>query len=514
MRCLKHLLLTLSVTFSALAFAGPSFAAGDPAFYFRWKSALPQLSETVDPADPAETGEDDGEQEGPEVELALSGGTLPTAVTGEAWDFDFSSLLTAVGVNKGDVSFSIVPLPGEEFPGWMSMGGGGSAVGYPDRTGSYGFEVVASYGDVESRLSYAVVISGKALDARRITAGQDHTCAIVGEGKVMCWGYDSYGQIGDGKSRLSGLDPTEVDGVLFPSMVSAGGDFTCTLMLDSTVVCWGRSNRGQMGRGTLASGPHLPQSIPGLAGVTMIATGQQHACVVVYGGSVMCWGLNDKGQAGNDSLANQSTPFLVPGVSGATSVAAGTSHSCALLNDGSVKCWGVNSSGQLGDGSNTNSAVPVQVSGLSGAVAIGSRGQHTCAVISDGSLRCWGKNDSGQLGNRTLTDSNVPVVVPGLSGVMEVSTGLFSTCTIDFANRAKCWGSGVSGALGQGRFEGSLEPVEPLGLEGLTGIVSGNRHACAIVPGDVLKCWGDNNYHQLGDGSGVAKNAPQLVVVN
>jgi hypothetical protein len=101
----------------------------------------------------------------------------------------------------------------------------------------------------------------------------------------------------------------------------------------------------------------------------------------------------------------------------ATSVATGDAHACALLLGGTVACWGRNDFGQLGDGTTTERHTPVAVTGLSGVTAIAAGGFFTCALLAGGTVVCWGWNVQGQLGDGTTTDRYVPVAVGGLSGV-------------------------------------------------------------------------------------------------
>ncbi|HET9955416.1 MAG TPA: hypothetical protein VFQ61_12965, partial [Polyangiaceae bacterium] len=140
------------------------------------------------------------------------------------------------------------------------------------------------------------------------------------------------------------------------------------------------------------------------------SSGGSFACAVVAG-SARCWGNNDSGQLGNDSVVRSSIPVPVRGLESIVSaVSAGAYHSCAVV-DGAAWCWGDNQYGQLGDGSTLDSLVPVRVAGLtSGVSAIASGTYHTCAIVK-GRVRCWGHNDSGQLGLGDNQDSLVPMVV-------------------------------------------------------------------------------------------------------
>src|SRR5262245_45882793 len=153
---------------------------------------------------------------------------------------------------------------------------------------------------------------------------------------------------------------------------------------------------------------------------TLVAGGQHFSCAVRPDSTVACWGRNHKGQLGNGTTISSSTPVTVVGLSNVVAIAAGRFHACAVLADGTANCWGQNFSGQLGNGTNDSSYTPVSVSGLTGAVAIGAGSYFTCALRSTGTVRCWGLNLDGNLGNGTTTSSNIPVAVSGLTGATHI----------------------------------------------------------------------------------------------
>src|SRR5213596_3433670 len=292
-----------------------------------------------------------------------------------------------------------------------------------------------------------------------VAAGGLHTCMRLPDGTVQCWGRNNFGQLGNGDGSLTSSSvPVAVRGLTTATRVVTGDAHTCALLGDGTVQCWGVGDSGQRGDGTFNNISTVPVAVVGLTNAVAVAARGYHSCALLGDGTVRCWGRNVDGQLGDGTVADpatgppgSSTPVQVSGITGAAAVIAGGYHTCALFADGTAQCWGRNHDGQLGDGTFTRSSTPVRVGGLTGAAAVTGGFYHTCALLGDGTVQCWGQNYEGQLGNGLVGGvSTTPALVAGLANVSAVSGGYRHTCALLRDGTVQCWGRNVEGQLGDG----------------------------------------------------------------
>ncbi|HEX8437802.1 RTX toxin [Archangium sp.] len=285
--------------------------------------------------------------------------------------------------------------------------------------GQLGYNTTQHVGDGEAIASYGYVNLGGV--AVKLAAGYEHTCALMDTGRVRCWGHNDYGQLGYGHTDDIGDDEqpysegdvevTVEEGRSVKNIV-AGGHHTCALLDNGNVRCWGYNGYGQLGYGNTktigdAEQPYTAGDVTVGGAVVQLTAGENHTCALLETGNVRCWGYNGYGQLGYDHAGSVYSPTSTSPAAGDVNmggyvlqVAAGKTHTCALLGTGDIKCWGNGANGRLGYGSTSSRLKPSTAVDLDGSSAyqVTAGGSHTCALLSTGAARCWGENGSGQLG--------------------------------------------------------------------------------------------------------------------
>jgi len=382
--------------------------------------------------------------------------------------------------------------------------------------------------------------------AAGLDVGNFYSCALTNGGSVRCWGFGADGQLGYGATSTIGdnetpsaVGPVNVGAGRTVKAISAGDYHTCALLDDGTVRCWGFGADGRLGyANTNNIGDVAPPAAVGPVNLgpgriaTAISANGGHTCAVLDNGSVRCWGYGFNGELGygnQDNIGDNETPAAAGPVNlglgrTAKAITAGERHTCALLDDDSVRCWGNGGSGRLGYGNQTNigdnetpdTAGPVNLGTSRTAVAISAGAAHTCAVLDDATIRCWGFGASGQLGygntnsvgaTSTTTPNTVGPVNLGLGRTAKaISAGAAHTCALLDDGSARCWGYGGNGRLGYASTNtigdnSTPDTAGPVNLgfaRTATAISAGQSHTCARRDDGSVLCWGSGANGRLG----------------
>ncbi|MFN8677291.1 MAG: CAP domain-containing protein [Thermomicrobiales bacterium] len=271
-------------------------------------------------------------------------------------------------------------------------------------------------------------------DVQAIAAGNSHSLALMRDKTLWSWGANFFGQLGDG-SGADRPDPAEIlDASLNITAISAGWDFCLALRADGRVLSWGANNWGQLGNGSTDS-VDRPEYVHDLDDIVAIAAGFEHALALARNGQVWAWGSNHSGQLGDNSGEFRQltpVPVMIPAASGRiVALGGGGFHSLALEQNGRVWAWGGNGYGQLGTGTTTDSPVPVRPLNVFDVSAIAVGFGHNLVLKNDGAVWAWGYNTyGGPVGDGTTFDRKTPVQVQGLQGIAAVAAGTHHSLAI------------------------------------------------------------------------------------
>jgi len=388
-----------------------------------------------------------------------------------------------------------------------------------------------------------------------VSSANLHACAILYPGKVKCWGRGAEGRLGYGDTNSRGGGSTDMATLPFVDLgtgrtaksISTNGH-TCAVLDNGWVKCWGGNLHGQLGLGDVAfrgdNAGEMGDALPAVALGTgrtakSVLAGENHSCALLDDGSLKCWGFNNHGQLGlGDTNSRGDTPDemgdALPAIdlgTGRKAVQIALAHeaTCALLDNGRIKCWGSGqyhlagqgdsadrgkSAGQMGD------ALPYVDLGTGHTakyVAVGYA--HACAILDDDSVKCWGYNLDGRLG---LGDLNSRGDATGEMGdalpTVSLGTGLTpkelvgggsQTCAMLTTGGVKCWGlgspyNGLGDTVTRGTSLTQMGDALPFVSYGTSrtpvSFTGGWNTVCLVFSNDTTKCWGANNYGQLGLG--------------
>jgi alpha-tubulin suppressor-like RCC1 family protein len=423
-------------------------------------------------------------------------------------------------------------------------------------TGQYSYDRGLEAADMGDNLP--VVSLGTGRKVKALARGAYHACALLDNGALKCWGANSEGALGLGDFNHRSAGAAELGNSL-PGVnlgtgrtavaITAGLGFSCALLDNGSVKCWGANTYGSLGLGDLVSRGDEPSEMGDSLPVVSLGTGRTatkieagvgHVCAILDDASLKCWGLNNFGQLGvgdhnsrGDAAGEMGDALPVVNLgTGRTAkhVALGVYHTCAILDNDSLKCWGQGTEGAIGlgdtvargDGANEmGDALPIVNVGAGRLVkGVTAGGAFTCALLDNDALKCWGRNTQGQLGlgdtasrgdnAGEMGDVLAPVNLGSGRFARKVTAGYINTCAELDTGAIKCWGASVTGMLGIGPSERRGDSAGDMGdaLPGFSlgasapvasfGSGLGYHYGCALLTNETVKCWGSNSFGQLG----------------
>lgn len=329
-----------------------------------------------------------------------------------------------------------------------------------------------------------------------------HTCALRNDGAVLCWGAEKSGRLGtvpQGDSLESDWrgspTPTKVPGLPAPATaIAAGADHTCALLSDKAITCWGYNWNGQLGRGDGVEGrptagigqPPGRLTLKTTGTVKDVVAGQGHTCVRFESGEVECTGKGDDLET--DAFKNRRFH----------KISLGWKTSCGVGTDGFLWCSGDSASNQI---TNQPNALGSMVLGSIDDVSVGYG--HICATPRGAARpQCWGNCagfgvPSGQGGCPTFPGGRVALPGNPTGGMSPTAldAGGAHTCWLE-ASDVYCVGASTSGEAGTSE-QMRTAPGEPI-LKDARAVSASGSHTCAVTSAGDVFCWGNNDFGQLG----------------
>lgn len=356
-------------------------------------------------------------------------------------------------------------------------------------------------------------------DVVQLSAGANHTCAVLSNGSITCWGDNRYAQM----ARPDDAYATRPVSIVLPlpaQYVMASGNSTCAVLNDSSVWCWGANAAGLFPSSEALLLAPIKLDIP--APTAMVALSDKELCGLTASGSVWCrssagvrtlqlpaisrmraFGTHGTCAVSTDAHIwcwNEDAPARDMALYGGVDVALGEAHLCVLLRAAKAVCQGDNRLAQLATSTTATTrreSFAVVNLGHTGGVMSGGQA-HMCALWQQGLVRCWGRNLEGQVGAPEQRDTPIPVT-PDINGVTRVVTGGNHTCVTRYDRHVYCWGANEYGQLGIATLQRASQPQQVWSLNSVVAVTAGLNHTCALADAGDVWCWGDNRFHQISE---------------
>ena len=368
-----------------------------------------------------------------------------------------------------------------------------------------------------------VVASPRAV---KIEAHADRSCALLEDGIIRCWGAERFGELGNGGELTDELIvPTDVEGLTGPAIdFDVGEHHACAVLRGGDVQCWGRGLSGELGQGGITPGDDLatPATVVSLRRpAKAVGVGTGFTCAILDDTSVQCWGAT--------------TLTSMPGNTGGSTVPVDVESlseyveqlwfadrwGCVAQDFGRLSCWGDNRSGQLGMGwATTSEKLPRDVIEFDyGTVAYSGAAAASCGIDHRHVLHCWGDNWRRKLSlDPELDEDEVtrPSPVFGVEGsARAVTVGVAHICGIFDDGQIYCWGLDDHGQLGNGRPKEDADTPQRVAVidRGAVALALGKSHSCALIDNGAVMCWGSDLAGQLGNGDPIGDQPEPGMVV-
>lgn len=393
---------------------------------------------------------------------------------------------------------------------WSVTGGGGELAPLSGTTDVEG-RASASWrlGNAPGPNTASVTVAGATFGPLRATGigyrmvalGGGHSCGLTTAGTAYCWGNNfETGALGDG-TTIRRVRPVAVIGGRTFASLAAGGNTTCGLEPTGTLLCWGDNTYGQLGNGNVGEFVTTPTVAAGGQQFDVLSMSADHVCALSAAGAAYCWGSNRRGQLGDGTFSDRVTPVAVVGGLTFRAISASGDYTCGITTVSELYCWGQSAYwGNSPDLTSSPVAAPVRVANGMTFTSVSTGSFHVCAIVSSGEGYCWGSGNNGQLGTGNVYETAPAAVVTG-STLAVLTAGATNTCATTTTAITYCWGYNGYSQVGDGTATDRHSPQAVLGGRAFSPMDLGAYHVCGVDASGVVYCWGNNGDGQLGNGS-------------
>lgn len=335
-----------------------------------------------------------------------------------------------------------------------------------------------------------------------LSTGATHTLAIKNDGTLWAWGGNLKGQLGDGTTTNRNIPQQISTDTDWASVSAAYGFFSTAIKTNGTLWAWGYNIFGQLGDGTTAD-KLTPVQVGTATDWASVSAGQLHTLAIKTNGTLWAWGENGGGGALGDGglVASSQNPIQIGSDTDWKKVYAGHQYSMSLKKDSTLWVWGANPFGQLGDGTNMTKKIPTLIGSMNDKwIEVAMKNKHSMALSANGTIWTTGDNTYGQLGDGTTT-SKLSFTQIGVSTWKKIAAGASHSLAINTDGTLWSWGYNVLGQLGDGSYTDKHSPVLTDTISSWVFIDGGSNHSIVHNTDKELWTWGSNGYGELGDGS-------------
>lgn len=358
--------------------------------------------------------------------------------------------------------------------------------------------MILNFSAVYPNLAYAS--SKQPIVSSAEAGGAWESYAILDDGKIWAWGTRSY-HLAKGKREV----PSQAEELTNIAAITSSEDYevkhALALKKDGTVLAWGYNDFGQLGDGSNQTRFKV-DAVQNLFDVTAVSAGYGHSLALKRDGTVWAWGLNESYELGDGTNIDKNSPVLVNGLTDVSAISAGNDYNLAVKKDGTVWQWGSPGSAYP----EVIITAPQQILGFTDIIAVSSNHTYSIALKKDGTVWQWG------LGNGSYESKEKPVKVANLSNITAIDTGANHCLAIDNKGYLWAWGDNWQGQLGDGTKTKRTKPVKVNGISNVQSISAGAEFSLAVTKNGTIYAWGRNHYYQLGDGTKIGKTKPVKVV--